>query len=340
MSPTPNHSLAALTALLLVGGSGMARADHPSIAFGTATAGPITTLSAATLPQGMKSIGLQVEYVKSKGFSDQQLLDLDAQGIDAHGSDSLTSTSLGFGYGVTNDFTVGVRLPYVERSDLRAVETGSVERLGRAKGLGDIAILGKYRAINSAQNAYQAALLFGVKARSGDTDRRNSQGSLFSAEHQPGSGSWDTLLGVAASKAFGRTSVDASVLYAFSGNGTQDTRLGDRMHYNMAVSHRIGGPEIGHAHHLDRSKPHVHGPKTALDLILELNGECQARQEVAGVTDEHSGGTLVYLSPGVRLGTGGDWAANLSVGVPVVQNQRAAHAETDYRVLAGFSMNF
>jgi hypothetical protein len=340
MSPTTNHSLAALTALLLVGGSGMARADHPSIAFGTATAGPITTISAATLPQGMKSIGLQVEYVKSKGFSDQQLLDLDAQGIDAHGSDSLTSTSLGFGYGVTADFTVGVRLPYVERSDLRAVHHGSVERLGSSSGMGDMTILGKYRAINSPQDAYQAALLLGVKARSGDTSERNSDGEPFSAEHQPGSGSWDGLLGAAASKAFGRTAVDASVLYAFAGNGTQDTRLGDRMQYNVAVSHRLGGEEAPHAHHLDHSKPHVHGPEAAWDLVLEINGEWQGRQEVAGVTDEHSGGTLVYLSPGVRLGTGGNWSANLSVGAPVVQKLRAAHAETDYRVLAGFSMSF
>jgi len=347
---TTNKSIcAALLTLALMGASSVSWADHPSLSFGAATAGPITTIPAVTLPRGTKSFGVQVEYVKSKQFSDQQLLDLDAQGIDAHSSGYLVSTSLGFGYGVTDDFTVGVQLPFVERAGLRAVEAGTVESLGNSKGLGDVTVLGKYRAINSANNAYQAALLFGVKARTGETNKRNQAGALFSTEHQPGSGSWDPLLGAAASKAMGKTSLDASVLYAFAGNGAQDTRLGDRLHYNMAMSFRVAGPEEAHAHHHDKhdKRPYVkgegvapHAHDAAWDLIMELNGEWQGKQKTAGVTEQNSGGTLVYFSPGVRLSTGSNWAANLSVGVPVIQHLRASHADTDYRVLAGFSMSF
>jgi hypothetical protein len=346
-----NSIFAASVTLALMGASSVSWADHPSLSFGAATAGPITTIPAATLPRGTRSFGVQVEYVKSKQFSDQQLLDLDAQGIDAHSSGYLVSTSLGFGYGVADDFTVGVRLPFVERAGLRAVNAGSgnVEQLGSSKGLGDVTVLGKYRAISSVNNAYQAALLFGVKARTGETDKRNQAGALFSTEHQPGSGSWDTLLGAAASKAMRRGSIDASVLYAFAGNGAQDTRLGDRLHYNMAMSFRVAGPEEAHAHHHDKHDKHPyvksegvvpHAHDAAWDLIMELNGEWQGKQKTAGVAEQNSGGTLVYFSPGVRLSTGNNWAANLSVGVPVIQRLRASHADTDYRVLAGFSMSF
>jgi hypothetical protein len=330
MIKTTSVKFAASVAVVLIGASAAARADHASISFGVATAGPITTIAASTLPQGMATIGVQVEYVKSRQFSDQQLLNLDEQGIDAHSSDYLVSTSIGFGYGVTNDFTVGVRLPFVERAGLRAVDSnsGNVEQLGSSKGLGDMTVLGKYRAINSVRYAYQAALLFGVKVRTGETGKRDQTGALFTTEHQPGSGSWDVLLGAAASKAIGRASIDASVLYAVAGNGAQDTRLGDRLHYNLAVSYRAGWPE------------ETRTGNTALDLIVELNGEWQGRQKTAGVTEEFSGGTLVYFSPGIRLSAGGNWAVNLSVGVPALQKLRASHADTDYRILSGFSMNF
>ena len=39
-----------------------------------------------------------------------------------------------------------------------------------------------------------------------------------------------------------------------------------------------------------------------LDLVLELNGEWHDKQRIAGIPDPNSGGTTVYLSPGVRVG--------------------------------------
>ena len=76
----------------------------------------------------------------------------------------------------------------------------------------------------------------GVKAPTGRTNEYDKLGERFEAEFQPGSGSWDGLFGVAFTQRFTAWSFDANVLYQQVNKGTQDTDLGDRFHYNAAVS--------------------------------------------------------------------------------------------------------
>ena len=88
--------------------------------------------------------------------------------------------------------------------------------------------------------------MLGVKVPTGVTDRHTDTGELVDAEFQPGTGSWDGLFGLAATKRIGPWSFDANVLYILATEGTQDTDLGDRFQYNAAVSYRIlGGPQAG-----------------------------------------------------------------------------------------------
>jgi hypothetical protein len=47
----------------------------------------------------------------------------------------------------------------------------------------------------------QASLLTGIKTPTGETGERDDQGELFEAEFQPGSGSWNPMLGLALSQA-------------------------------------------------------------------------------------------------------------------------------------------
>jgi hypothetical protein len=201
----------------------------------------------------------------------------------------------------------------------------------------------------------EAALLLGVKLPTGVTDRHTDTGELFDAEFQPGSGSWDGLFGLAASKRIGPWSFDANVLYILATEGTQDTDLGDRFQYNAAVSYRIlGGPQAA-AMHLGalpdpmyhggpRSQRHVHeeiavprGP--ALDLVLELNGEWHAKTVAAGVMDVNSGGNVVFLSSGLRYSID-KWSGFVSVGIPVVNDLNGLQAEPEWRLFTGLSVGF
>ena len=116
-----------------------------------------------------------------------------------------------------------------------------INRRGNSAGFGDVTMLGQYRFHNNAQNGTSAAVLFGFKAPTGSTNQRDAFGNLFEAEFQPGSGSWDGLLGAAFTKRTGRWSFDVSGLYYLITNGSQNTNLGDRFLFGAAVSYRLVG---------------------------------------------------------------------------------------------------
>jgi hypothetical protein len=232
----------------------------------------------------------------------------------------------------------------------------TVDMRGDASGIGDVTLLGQYRFFNNPAAATELALLFGVKAPTGSTGLTDRQGALFETEFQPGSGSWDPMLGLAASKRFGPWSLDANVLYMVTTTGAQDTSLGNRFLYNAAVSYRLFGaapvPQVaakphrhnhgpGHAHHHHEEPAPASAPSGGLgvDLALELNGEWHDKQTQAGLRDPNSGGNVVYLSPGVRV-SAANLSGFLSVGLPVVNEMNGLQSKSSYRVLTGASVRF
>ena len=316
--------------------SAAAYADHPSIGFSPGSAGPIITIPAATLPAGVTAFGARAEYARSKLLSGEELQSRAGRGIEAHSLDHLFSTSISAAYGVTGDFTLGLRIPYIRRVNLREAERTAgggandiVER-GDSSGIGDSSVMGKYRFAGRTDSPYEAALLFGIKAPTGATAKRDKQGERFETEHQPASGSWDPLFGFAVTRRIGQASLDASVLYTIATKGAQDTRLGNRASYNLGVSGRLGGED--HHHDDDGTEHHAHN---RWDAVLELNGEWEGRQKIGGVADAESGGSVVYLSPGLRFTSANGWSSFLSIGVPVVQHIRLTHPERDYRIIVG-----
>lgn len=73
--------------------------------------------------------------------------------------------------------------------------------------------------------------------------------------------------------------------------------------------------------------------------MLELNGEWHARQSMGGVLDVNSGGTVVYLAPGLRV-SGDRWSTFLSVDTPIVRNLYGIQSEPDYRIVTGIGVSF
>lgn len=343
------RSRALATALALTAGVSVpAFAHHPG-GGSTGGAGPINTISASTMEQGHWSAGFTVDYGSLNQLSDAKLLAATAAGIDGvHGLKTIQSYALGLSYGVTNDFMIGVRLPFIKRTGIRAAEfndDGDLAVLdhGNASGIGDLTALGQYRLVNDQARRLEVALLAGFIAPTGVTGRTSRQGELLDAEFQPGTGAWSGLLGAAITKRVGQWSYDASVLYAFTGTGTQNTNLGDRFSYNAAVSYRLTGLGIrtgGPMYH--GGVPHDHeapagGP--SLDLVLELNGEWEAKQRTLGIIDDQAGGNTIYISPGLRLSQD-KWSSFVSVGIPVAKNLNGTQPDPDWRLRAGLGITF
>jgi hypothetical protein len=346
-------------------------AHHPGGTANTGGAGPIVTLSAETLEGGHAAVAFLYEYIRFGGLGDAALVAAAAAHQHAHSIGTISSASAGASFGITDNVMLSVRLPYVTRTDIReghhahghgGVVSNTVDFRGDTVGVGDMTMLGQWRFFNNPASGTQLALLIGAKLPTGATGRRDVAGALFEAEFQPGSGSFDVLLGGAITQRFGAWSFDANILYAVASTGTQDTNLGDRFQYNAAVSYRLfGGPReaasgvaLTHSaeprrraspiHVHDRPHQHDHAPTVAtpsfgVDLVLELNGEWHDRTVAAGVRDANSGGNVVYLSPGVRLSYGGV-SGFASVGLPVVNEMSGLQSKPSWRLVTGLAAAF
>ncbi|TMJ03492.1 MAG: transporter [Alphaproteobacteria bacterium] len=341
-----------------------ALAHHPGSASNTGGAGPIITISASTLEAGHGAVAFLYETIKFGGLGDAELIAAAGKHIHAHSIGTIQSASLGAAYGVTDDFMVSVRIPWVLRTDIReghhehlpgGIVSNTVDDRGDSSGFGDVTVLGQYRFLNNQASRTEAAFLFGVKAPTGATDRIDQQGLLFEAEFQPGSGSWDFMLGTAFTQRFGAWSFDVNVLGVLVGTGTQDTKLGDRFLYNAAVSYRLVGYTAPEQHASLPSSALAHGPVShrhahpletipatpqwTVDAILELNGEWHDFETTSGVRDPNSGGHVLLLSPGVRIARGA-FSGFATFGIPIVNEMNGLQSKTRYRMLSGIAYAF
>jgi len=305
-----------------------ALASHTAASsLGTGSGSSINTESAVPLAPHGWSLGLRYEQLQSDRLTDAEMEQIatDDPGADVHSIDQLNVISLDAAYGVTENLTIGLTLPWVERQDVRAPEDEGVgieiAREGDSKGLGDLKVFGLWRFFQEAATTSHAGLLFGISVPTGSDDETEAGGDRFEQEFQPGSGSWDPFLGVAYTRGFGRIGLDASVTYTLVNEGSQDTDLGDYLAYNAGLAYALT-------------------PDAPLrwNAVVELNGLWRDRQDVGSETLENSGGNWVELTPGITLSST-TWTAFANVGIPVVNDPNGDQDEHDVRFLLGFRVH-
>src|SRR6185295_17166058 len=73
------------------------------------------------------------------------------------------------------------------------------------------------------------AVLAGIQIPPGNTGQHDNNLALLEPDHQPGSGSWDPLLGVAVARQFETFTLGASVLYRITSRGRHDFTPGQQV---------------------------------------------------------------------------------------------------------------
>jgi hypothetical protein len=340
---------APVAALLLLAGA-PALADHmgPS---GFGSGGGMSVFSPDTLDGGHWAAGLRLTYTRPEQRSDAELEALAAQHIHAHNTDYNLNASAGIAYGLSHHLTISAELPYVRRDRLREGEhshsgggvSTSVEQLGSVSGIGDLNLLAKYRMTEGASPSF--AIIGGIKVPTGSTHRRSPDGERLETEHQPGTGSWDPIVGASASAALGGVQLTGSALYQLSTTGAQRTRLGDRLQAGVALSHRFGpaphahGEALNH-HHGDELDEHHEHAHSSFDGFVELAGEWEGRERVGGAVEEASGGKWAWVAPGLRINSASGWSASAAFALPVWQRIRASHPDNRYRLTVAVGRAF
>ena len=334
-----NHCISYAVLIISISAPGTVFADHASASFETGSAGAIMTIPGATLPQGNLVAGFGVHFIELDDLSDARLEALGAAEEDVHSVDSLLQFNASVAYGLSNDLTLGASLPYIDRYNVREAHhdlgMGEAELAGDSGGIGDIRLFAQYRFYKGDMS--DIALLAGVKAPTGDTDERELEGGLFEIEQQPGTGSWDPFAGLSFNQELGRAGISANFLYTVSTEGDQQTELGDIFNYNLALSWRAYSPEGGHDHHHHTNTFNI---VDYMDLAIELNGDVRGHVEIAGEEEKNSGGHIVYLSPGVRIGLAHRVSLFSSLGIPVLNDLNGVQSEPDFRVIGGISIRF
>ena len=68
--------------------------------------------------------------------------------------------------------------------------------------------------------------------------------------------------------------------------------------------------------------------------------EWEGRQTIAGAVEAESGGTTVWLTPGVRYNSASEFSLAAAVGVPLWQDIRASHPDNRLRLIVSLGKGF
>ena len=229
------------------------------------------------------------------------------------------------GYGVNSKLAVFGVLPYLN-NELK-VSTGGQRVTRRATGFGDLTVFGRYTVHQKDQpgRTFRVAPFFGVKAPSGEDDETDALGRLPSSI-QVGSGSWDPFVGVVATHQTLRYQVDSQFSYR-ANNKANNLDAGDVMRLDGSLQYRLRPREL------------TGGVPGFLYGVIEANLIHRDKNRVFGSTDPNSGGTTLFLTPGVQYITK-RWIVEGAVQIPVSQDLNGTALENDYIARVSGRFNF
>ncbi|MFQ5764356.1 MAG: transporter [Rhodospirillales bacterium] len=229
------------------------------------------------------------------------------------------------GYGADRDLALFAVVPYVDRR--LELDEGGGRRARSARGLGDVRLFGRYTAyrVDRPGRTFRVAPFAGIETPTGDDDGTDAFGRL-PAGVRPGSGSWDPFLGLVGTYQTLDFQIDAQASYQ-ANTEANDFDFGDVARLDASLQYRLWPPTLG---------PGVPG---FLYGVVEANLVHRDENESGGVDDRDSGGTSLFLVPGVQYVTK-RWIVEAAVQVPVVQDLNGTALEADYVLRAGFRVNF
>lgn len=280
-----------------------------------AHAAPITFNTA--LPLAEDQFVLRGQFLAVSASDDPSVADRD---LDVLGGISV------LGYGLTSDLALFGALPYLDKEiDLT---TPAGQRVTRdTDGIADARLFGRYTVFqdDAPGRTFRIAPFAGIEIPTGDDDDRDGLGRL-PQPLQPGSGSWDPFVGVVATYQTLDYQVDAQIAYE-ANTEANNFEFGNAFRFDASLQYRLLPREIGS------------GVPGFLYGVIEANLLHEGKNEINGVNDPKSGGTKLFLSPGLQYVTK-QWIVEFGVQLPVVQDLNGTALEDDFIVRAGFRVNF
>jgi len=223
-------------------------------------------------------------------------------------------------YGATSKLALIGVIPWVDK-DLRVTSMG-VER--QAAGLGDAMTLARYQIFERDEPGHtlRGDVFGGLKWPTGSSHLSDNLG-LLPAVVQPGSGSYDPIVGSVWTAQWLWIQLDADIQYQRS-TWANDFKFGDTLTEDVSVQYRVWPRKL-----------EPQGVPSYLYAVLEGNSIWQAKNLVSGTADPDSGGYQLFISPGLQW-VSRRFVLEVASQLPAVQSLNGANLRTDYRIVGGF----
>ena len=313
----------------------IAFAHHGGVSSAFGPGAPIETASPLALGKGRYLIYEKFEYVpfEHKDHAEPENID------------TFTFFNTVFGYGVTDALSFYGILPFASKEQ---------DCQGASDGFGDLGLLvqygfklgerdgirGLYRfgtedsyGADYSSDDLKMSVIAGLTVPTGTTSNRDDEGNRFDMGIQPGFAAPSVTLGLAASKMiiphFTLTG-DTSVL---TFTETNDGKPGNEVRFNVAGGYEIFEKTNGFLSRLD-----IIGESNFLHLTKDTNEE--------GEKENDSGGSILYLSPGLRATFGKHVSIGALIKIPTWKDlnneskQQGAEGLEDYRAIVTCSVSF
>lgn len=241
-------------------------------------------------------------------------------------------TTLMADYATGTGWGVNLQLPYVQRDHETLGEASDGVTGGPDGGqyrsssgnLGDVRLVGRFQGFSGNHNI---GLMFGLKLPTGahdltgvSTDPGHPGPVAIDRGLQPGTGTTDLILGAYYARPLSRNyDLFVQTLYQHALNSKDDYRPGDGYNFNIGLKY------LGFDH---------------VTPQLQLNARYVRPDSGAEADTVSTGGTLVYLSPGVTVPVSKRAALYLYAQMPVYQDVRGVQLTTKASLSAGLRYTF
>ena len=231
-----------------------------------------------------------------------------------------TSVSV-LGYGLTPKLALFGILPFA----FKELKLAGLDR--SSEGIGDARVFARYTIYqkDAPGQTFRIAPFAGLELPTGDNNERDALGRL-PRPLQSGSGSWDPFGGIVATYATTGWQIDGQLSYQINtkADGRQD---GDVFKADLSLQYRLWPSEL------------TAETEAFLFGVIEANYIHEAKNQVNGVDNPNSGGTSLFIAPGLQYATK-NWIAEAAIQLPVVQNLGGSRLEKEYIARASLRLNF
>ena len=228
-------------------------------------------------------------------------------------------------YGIDDAWSLSLRLPLVRRDhshDLIDEDTGGLGASERWQftRLADVQLLARRRFAATDADGPTWAAFGGLKLPTGSTQLANADGTRAERALQPGSGTTDAVLGVAARQSLGVTdALVAQASWSQALNTHEDFKPGRRIELSLGWSHAFS-PAFG--------------------TVLQLNARQRGRDQGAQAEPANSGSTTLDLSPGLTWAVGPASTLYAYLQHPLLQKVNGIQLVPHVAFAAGWTRDF